>query len=437
MEKIVLIATVGTTAEPIQKAIEESIEDGEVSVYLLYGRPFPNQEHNPFDVALKIKQEAEQKGIKARVVEISEPEEFDKALQGISTILTEIKDTDIQRLVANFTGGTKAMSAALAHAALTEPISAEVVLDYTGGRVRDKNGRVIKDSMRTKRTKEGRAMRLCKEAYNQIEQANYSHASFLVEPLPNSGKFGFYKSMIRLLYEWDNFNYDEAYQLLTHQKLLDQYKVMHNVSDFKGILFPLDQYENPLKQLNSTSELLKKIQIHGDTQSIQKLFKMETPYLVADTLVNSKRRFLEGRFTDSILRAYRAIEVTIQLKLLEKNVNPWNARSLSSEVINKIQNILNPIPERLALRNGVECLKALGLTFSADSELKEIMNIRNNSYLEHGYQSVTKESAESILLKATKICRELSQSTLENEIYRVRHLDNQYPCTSSPPKNTS
>jgi len=46
--KTVLMVTVGNTADPILQALQQtSAEAGEVTVYLIYGRPFPDQKPSP------------------------------------------------------------------------------------------------------------------------------------------------------------------------------------------------------------------------------------------------------------------------------------------------------------------------------------------------------------------------------------------------------
>ena len=50
--KTAVVITSGNTAEPILKAIEDAAQEGgEVMVYLIYGKPFPQQSPSPLEVA--------------------------------------------------------------------------------------------------------------------------------------------------------------------------------------------------------------------------------------------------------------------------------------------------------------------------------------------------------------------------------------------------
>lgn len=44
--------------------------------------------------------------------------------------------------------------------------------------------------------------------------------------------------------------------------------------------------------------------------------------LAADALANAQRRIVEGRFTDSVLRSYRAAECATQMRLLAIGIHP-------------------------------------------------------------------------------------------------------------------
>ena len=79
--KTALVITIGGTADPILKAVEEAQkEGGEVTVFLLYGRPFPGQIPSPFDVANEAKRKGQGLGLRVRLFEASGPEDIDDIL---------------------------------------------------------------------------------------------------------------------------------------------------------------------------------------------------------------------------------------------------------------------------------------------------------------------------------------------------------------------
>jgi len=61
MAEWALVLTAGTTADPLKKAVEEAKAEAEresasLFVLLLYGRPLPNQDRDPFQVAAEVRQ---------------------------------------------------------------------------------------------------------------------------------------------------------------------------------------------------------------------------------------------------------------------------------------------------------------------------------------------------------------------------------------------
>jgi len=57
MAEWALVLTVGTTADLLKKAVEEAKgESASLFVLLLYGRPLPNQDRDPFQVAAEVRQ---------------------------------------------------------------------------------------------------------------------------------------------------------------------------------------------------------------------------------------------------------------------------------------------------------------------------------------------------------------------------------------------
>jgi hypothetical protein len=110
MAEWALVLTVGTTADPLKKAVEEAKaeverENASLFVLLLYGRPLPNQHPDPFQVAAEVRQHAENLGLKVQPCEISEPEDLDVCLDEMRSLLQRISNAD--KVIVNYTGGQK------------------------------------------------------------------------------------------------------------------------------------------------------------------------------------------------------------------------------------------------------------------------------------------------------------------------------------------
>lgn len=421
-----LIITVGTTAEPLVKAIEEATGENITFIYLLYGRPFPDQSPNPFDIANEVKKKASSLNLNVRTFEIQDPEDFGSCLSTTSHAINQMNENGIRRLVINFTGGTKPMSAALIYSVLTEPVDAEVVLDYTGGIVRNEAGRVIRGAMRVKRHHETRIEKIARDALNLLKCCQYSQAFSITRSLPDSGRFGFLKRAIEALYLWDNFHYQESFELL--KKLRPQVDVLTDILLLKDILEVIKRLIQPSFSISNATNALSRIQNGDEIKKTLKGISKEELFLVpADALENAKRRFFEERYTDAVLRAYRAIESAVQIKLVSLDINPWN---FSEEQINEEKRKQptaftknNTLPSKLTLSSGLNLLKAFnkGISEELENALKEIQATRNNSYLEHGYHKVNREQAERIMENAGRLVGNILEIDVKHIIDQIKH----------------
>jgi hypothetical protein len=124
------------------------------------------------------------------------------------SLLQRISNAD--KVIVNYTGGTKAMSAAIVHAALTTSFAGESELHYVGGTVRDKNGRVIREAMETRKTARTLTQERMEQILDLMKGHRYELAAYLAEGLPELGRPAFIKKASRSLLLWDNFAYEKA-----------------------------------------------------------------------------------------------------------------------------------------------------------------------------------------------------------------------------------
>ncbi len=87
-------------------------------------------------------------------------------------------------IVVDYTGGTKPMSAALVHVALTERSWRELELEYVGGPVRDEHGRVVEEYMVVRRSPRTWVDELTREVLALLGRHAYSQAYTLALRLP-------------------------------------------------------------------------------------------------------------------------------------------------------------------------------------------------------------------------------------------------------------
>jgi CRISPR-associated protein (TIGR02710 family) len=405
--KTALVITIGGTADPILRAVEEAQkEGGAVTVFLLYGRPFPGQRPSPFDVANEAKQKGAAIEVAVRLLEAANPEDINDSLKVLRGVFREAAEAE--RVIVNFTGGTKVLSAAAVHAALTEPLGGELILDYTGGPLRDEQGRVLREAMRVVRSERTATDEILQQVLERLRGANYREARLLTGRLPERGRAGFVKRATEALYLWDEFDYEASVQIL--RRLHDPAKALSDDKALSGLTELVSRLLEPGHRLCSLIPGLRQAQ-QGEASvgSQAQHFQL----LVADALENALRRSQEGRATDSVLRSYRAVEVAVQARLLQNGVNPWrpNWERIEGETLKCYLDLMNASrpPESLALSAGLMLLQAMGqkLTDEGRKRLTDIQQLRNYSYLEHGYQRLKVDDAQRLNEYAGTLCEQL------------------------------
>lgn len=414
-----LLVSVGTTADPILKAVEElRAEDQDVVAYILYGRPFPGQHPSPFDVVVAVRQQALTLGVRTETREVADPEDIDVCLEAARSALCEAASAP--RVVVNYTGGTKALSAAMVHVALTEPLQCELVLDYTGSILRDAHGRVIREAMRVKRSGRTVTEDLIRQALEQVRKSAYREAQAIARRLPEEGRAGFLRRGVDALCAWDEFDYEAATKML--RRLYEPAKAIRDIPEIGGVASLMVRLLEPG---NLLAELVQRLRNRSGVQRAQMAL------IVADTLENAARRLAEGRFTDAALRAYRAVECAVHGALLGRGVDPWEPRwdllkaREREEYCRRLRLCAaTDLPTTLSLYNGLrlaEVLDSRDLPEELGKHLRDLQLIRNHSYLEHGYNRVTQTDAERALTYASELAGYVLGVGLSEERERVRH----------------
>ncbi len=400
----VLVLTVGTTPDPLLEAVEEQRrQDPRLAVYLLYGRPFPDQHPSPFDIARQVKERAAALGLRAETREIPDPEDLDMCLRICREALREVSDYD--RVLVDFTGGTKPVSAAVVHAALTEPLIGQLVFEYTGGKVRDRNGRVLKEAMRRRSTERTATEEMLRQVLELLPRFAYREARMLARRLPETGRAGFVRHAVEALSAWDEFDYQASRELLRrHREAARAVQDVEQLAVLAGLVLRL------LEPANRVVDALQCLQALQDGPLRYWPATEGMGLLVADALENACRRLAEGRPTDAVLRAYRAVETAVHARLVAHHINPWQPdwQKLSVEYREQYERFLDghPLPRDLALTTGLRLVAVLdgGLSRELTDRLQDLQQVRNRSYLEHGYRRIREEDGHRLLGYAEELC---------------------------------
>ncbi|RKX99912.1 hypothetical protein DRP77_12455, partial [Candidatus Poribacteria bacterium] len=206
-----LVVSVGTTAEPIIRSVDEISGKEEARLFMIYGRAFQDQPPpTPFDVAQRVKEHAESKGIGVEIFEAPKPDDLDSCLEVARDVLRRC--ARYEEVIVDYTGGTKVLAAALVHAALTAELGGRLTLRYISGR-RGEDGRV-KEEMEIVSSERTLTQEICSRVLERLRSCDYSVAFYLAMRLPDMGRAGFIRRAAEALWLWDNFDYRASTEII-------------------------------------------------------------------------------------------------------------------------------------------------------------------------------------------------------------------------------
>ncbi|MGB9920452.1 MAG: TIGR02710 family CRISPR-associated CARF protein [Moorellales bacterium] len=416
--KSALILTVGTTAEPLRRALEEVSDlTRPIVVFLVYGRPLPGQHPDPFQVAMDITACAQAMELEVRPREISDPEDLDECLRVLRRVVVEAASAE--RIIINLTGGTKPMAGALVHAALSEGVSGNVEFHYVGGQLRDQNGRVIREAMSVRRSPRTATQSRIEQVVTALRGHRYELAAETASRLPDTGRPGFLKAAAQACLCWDEFQYERAEQIL--RLINQQAKVLTDDYELGALAETLLRLRRLADHFVAATRSLRSLQNKGP----EEIGGERITYLCADVLENAARRLASGAYIEAVLRSYRAVETAIQAQLLEAGINPWRPQweALSSRAVQIISERLGKLPNELALYTGLVALEAVSgqrLDGTQRQRLRDLQRTRNHSMLEHGYEFCDEEDARRCLGIAQELTERLLDISLEPLRQEVR-----------------
>lgn len=204
-------------------------------------------------------------------------------------------------IVVDFTRGTKAMSAALVLAAVGRNIP---VLRYVHGERRDERGMVVPGTERIGQipTTLATARRRLQQAKHFMRQGDFAGA---IELLPNVGVPEKLKeeaealaAAAQIYAAWDRLNYKNAVEMLEQQG-----PAAARAGEF-ALTPPMRQWLSRLAKQPDRSD-------HAAMAACLRA-------LACDLLANGERRLRDRHFEDTLIRAYRVLELTGQIRLFDR-----------------------------------------------------------------------------------------------------------------------
>lgn len=298
--------------------------------------------------------------------------------EAISDKIKESKKNG-QDVVADFTSGTKAMSAGAVLAATSEA----VMLNYvTGNRI---EGKVVMGEERVLSFSPIREIvesqvKILKALFNAYQYEACLESIRRIEELTSApeivGKLNKYRQIVEGYSFWDKFE---------HKKALERLKT----------------FDNSLVNIEGNKRFLLDME-RGNYKDYE--------LMICDLMNNAKRRIEEGKYDDAVARLYRITELIAQIVLKSKydidsaNVDTWQLQSLGKmekKTIEKYEGLRDDGRKiKIALKKDFELLydlqDELGKHFLDDKSMKDMLQKRNYSILAHGSVPVEEKDAKKM-----------------------------------------
>ncbi len=341
------------------------------------------------------------------LTEISDAQDFSSIVTTLRNLDERIarwlRDHPDSEVIADFTGGTKAMTAGLALTAARWPCQ----ISYVGGteRTKDGLGTVLpgrEQIVHAQNPWDALGYLAVEQAKVLFNHSDFSAASRLLETTRNKTSDETRKREIQAfcilcqaLDAWERFQHKEALA-----------KIQHLERTWNDLIAAIGQ--TAAHALNGWIKQAKQ-----QLESLTSGREINSSALVTDLFANAARRVAEGRYDDAVARLYRAIEALAQARLgdrgyidtsyvpVEKIPEPlkseWQTRAVDGHLKLGLQDdyrLLAVLGDEIATR-----FKELEL----DDPRRSLLVSRNGSILAHGYAPVSEQTAEKLLKAAGRL----------------------------------
>lgn len=303
------------------------------------------------------------------------------------------------RVYVGITGGTNPLVASIFHTAMAY-LGTEVVPIYAQGK-----------GLETQRTFVAPDIRLAvltEEAVGMARSGQTRVAAQLAARLPETGEWLFARACLAALAAWDDFDYamarDTLRRQLRHCAAYQAHPLLSRLADTVARLAAVaDRLVNMTAEFRNVQNFERLASASGWPSKVRECGGL----LVADALANARRRLEEGRYTDSVLRSYRAAECATQLRLYEIGIHPAKTAAFATAFA-RIGGILDG-DKPIAFRAGLDFIDNSGYISckSIARSVQDLGQTRNSTYLEHGYVRTEQGQAVRCLNHAIMICQHL------------------------------
>ena len=384
-KKTVLLMTVGT-----------GMDDGKS---LSHGIFYSIEHHNP-DKIIFFGSDASKNTITHIEDDINEDyggyefvqvDNIDEFKDFFASIKEKILEFNEDKVIIDYTSGTKTMTAAAAFASMVYHKNLVVVGgNRENGLIKSGTEKIISQNLYP--IYDDLMMEKVRELFNSNR---FEAGKAILEDIVEAENKDVYVQLFDIYYNFDNINYEKAFELFPNEFL---------------------------KELLQTFPDLKS-QIPQNRQALQtmadKKHKFRCHYILASLLNNAKRRAGEGKYDDAIARLYRSFELIAQIRLKEKyKINTSNVdleilekRGLDKEYLDNLESIKSDGKIKIGLAKDYDLLyhldDDLGSFYNENKGMaKNYISFRNESVLAHGLKYQTFENYdkfEELVINAAAI----------------------------------
>ena len=386
-KKTVLLMTVGT-----------GIDDGK---NLSHGIYFSIDFHNPDKIILFGSEESRNTiaHIHNDIIENFEGYEFiqidqiDNFKVFFSALKSKIIEFENDKIIIDYTSGTKTMTMAAAFASMIYHRNLVFVSGKReNGLVKPGTEKIISQNLYP--VYDDLIMEKVKELFNSNR---FESGKTLLNDIKESQDKYLYEKLFDIYYNFDNINYEKAFELFSEDFLKDVLKSFPNLKS----------------QIPQNRMALQTI--------VRKNHKLRCYCILASLLNNAKRRYGEGKYDDAIARLYRSFELIAQIRLKEKydiktskvDLESLKNRGLTDDYLDTLKTCKSDFNEevKIGLIKDYDLLAHLdddlGIFYAENvNDITECSSFRNKSILAHGLNYQTKENylrLEKLVMEAANI----------------------------------
>jgi CRISPR-associated protein (TIGR02710 family) len=392
---VLLICTVGGSPEPIVATIK-------------HWRParirFVHSPETKSEIETKIVPKATAEGLdldpgRYDLFELPDAEDFPACVDRLRALTADVDQWISRgegfRVVVDFTGGTKCMSAALALHARRWPC----LVSYVAGTARNKGGVGVVVSGTEKVVHsvnpwDALGYQAVEDFIVLFDQGAFAAAARVADEAKRrvsredrKRELNVLEHLARALDTWERFDHGTARE---HLKVVEK-----GANDLRAALgaqrgsHVLDEIAHLARHLDQLLASPRPGRRH-----------------VLDLLANARRRKREGRSDDAVARLYRAIEAVAQVRLAEAHGIDSTERVPIERVPEELRSRLEARAEhghvRLGLQDAYALLAALQDRLGAQFQeaglhrRESVLSARNRSVLAHGFERVSEGAADEM-----------------------------------------